>query len=53
MPTRGEKEERGVVVQAEVEASATNSASVLTCPSSDADRRNVETAKNKSYTSKV
>ena len=64
LPTRGVKEERGVVVQAEVEASATNSDGhdipVFDMSSGDADdereyfpQRNVETAKNKSYTSKV
>ena len=65
LPTRGEKEERGVVVQAEVEASATNSDGhdipVFDMSSGDAEddereyfpKRNVETAKNKSYTSKV
>ena len=65
LPTRGEKEERGVVVQAKVEANATNSDGhdipVFDMSSGDAEddereyfsKRNDETAKNKSFTSKV
>ena len=65
LPTRGEKKERGVVVQAEVEANATNSDGhdipVSDMSSGDAEddereyfpERNDETAKNKRYTSKL